>query len=309
MQRDIQMRAPVRRAIIAGMATVRASLPKNGTGNPVPIIEIADDAETSAATHEIHDHARRLLAFAVIAFDLAAPEQSARIEIAALIAQIAVDVGIVDRAIDARGIRARDRQRPDGKFPIAHMQRRADDRAELAGIALENFRVPDVDPRRVGDDLIDAHRLGHDAAEIFPMLERDGFALVFGLFRKRDPQIVERAVVPFRIDDGRQAAPAPRRKVRCRIERDDAHDADDGAQQHIFEPELQVTQRRGGDGRGQKSIPLILAKVIRGHARRGSGPVKSGRRRFPRLRHGLHQGGACGGRHDAFAHDAGAQSG
>lgn len=88
------------------------------------------------------------------------------------------------------------------------------------------------------------------------MRERDFFAFGFGFFWKRYAQVFKRTIVPFRIDHGRQTTPAPSGKMRRHIEWNDAHDADDGAQQQIFEPELQIAERRSGDGRGQKSVSL-----------------------------------------------------
>src|SRR6185437_8799473 len=66
------------------------------------VVKIADDAEPAAAADEVHDEARCLLALAMIAFDPAAPEQAAGIKIAALIPHVAIDIRVVDRAIDAR---------------------------------------------------------------------------------------------------------------------------------------------------------------------------------------------------------------
>jgi hypothetical protein len=44
--------------------------------------------------------------------------------------------------------------------------------------------------------------------------------------------------------------------MRRNVERHDANDADDQTEKRIFEPELQIAQRRNGDGRGQWSNSL-----------------------------------------------------
>ena len=57
----------------------------------------------------------------------------------------------------------------------------------------------------VGDDAIDLHGLGHDAAEVLPHRERDGLALLRRLLGKGDGQVVQRALVAAIV--GRDQAP------------------------------------------------------------------------------------------------------
>jgi hypothetical protein len=47
------MRAPYARAIMAGQRTDVAGLPKNGTGMPRAVVQVADDPEAPALAHEI----------------------------------------------------------------------------------------------------------------------------------------------------------------------------------------------------------------------------------------------------------------
>ena len=95
---------------------------------PLRVVEIGDEAEPAALAHIIHDQARGLLRL-VLAGGAAAAEQAARIELLALRAEIAVDVRILDLAVDAGGAHAGERDRPHAELPIAHMhgddQRRA----------------------------------------------------------------------------------------------------------------------------------------------------------------------------------------
>ena len=160
-------------------------------------------------THKVHDGARRLLALTVIAFNAATPEQTTRIEVLALPAQVTVDIGIIDRPVNGRGVGASDRQWPNCQFPIAHVQRSADDRPKLICIAIEHSGVLDRDVLRVGDELIDPHRFRHDTAEVFPMCQGNRIALCLRLFRKGNGQIGERPLVTLGIDDGGKPAPAP----------------------------------------------------------------------------------------------------
>ena len=57
----------------------------------------------------------------VLAGGAAAAEQAARIEVLALRTQIAVDVRVLDLAVDAGGAHAGERHRPHAELPIAHM--------------------------------------------------------------------------------------------------------------------------------------------------------------------------------------------
>ena len=92
------------------------------------VVQVADDAEAAALAHEVHDAARGVLPLLAVA-PLA--EQAARIEVAAQLAQVGVDVGVLDGAIDGGGVVAGERERPDRQLPIAHVQGHADGGAEL----------------------------------------------------------------------------------------------------------------------------------------------------------------------------------
>ena len=153
---------------------------------------------------------RRALVVAVIALHLAAAEQPAREQVLALLADVCVDIRVIDRTIDAGRVRLGKSQRPDGELPVAHVQRDADGGPELVAVPLEDFLIDDLDPRGVGEQAVHQHGFGHDAAEILPVRRRDDFPLRIAFFRKGDGKVVEGSLMPLGINDGCECTPGSR---------------------------------------------------------------------------------------------------
>ena len=93
----------------------------------------------------------------------------------------------------------------------------------------------------IGDDAVDLHRLGHDAAEVFPHAERDGLALARALLGKGDGEIVERALVAAIV--GRDQPPELCRDAAADIERRRAHQRRDQPQRQVFDAIAQIVQQ------------------------------------------------------------------
>jgi hypothetical protein len=184
-------------------------------------VQVADQAQPTSLAHEIHDQARRFLALLDAAVHAPLAEQAAGIEVAAQPAQIGIDIGVLDGAVDGCGIVAGKREWPDGELPVAHVQGYADGGAQFVAIALVNAAGDNLDAAGIGDDAVDLHGLGHHAAEVFPHAERDRLALPRRLFGEGDGQVVECPLVAPVI--GSNEPPRLGRDAAAEIERHHAH--------------------------------------------------------------------------------------
>ena len=102
--------------------------------------------------------------------------------------------------------------------------------------------VGDVQTARVVEKAIDIHRFDHHATEIFPSRERDALTLFRGFFGESAFEIEKRALVPA--VERRDQAPRLRRDTARKIDRGQADETDEKAQDHIFEPVAQVAPER-----------------------------------------------------------------
>src|SRR5262249_6489785 len=95
------------------------------------VVQVADEAEPPALAYKVHDQPS-----GVLTFRTAAPptEQPSGIESSSSLAQIEVNVGVFDGAIDCGRIIAGDRERPDRQLPIARVQGYADCRTKFVPI-------------------------------------------------------------------------------------------------------------------------------------------------------------------------------
>ncbi len=223
------------------------------------IVEVADEAEPAAAAHEIHDGARRSLVVTVIA-DAAATEQSVGVQLLALVAQVLVDIGVGDGAIDGGRIGAGPGERQDRQLPVAHVQADADGRPELVLVAGENVLADDIDALGLGQEAIDAHRLDHDAAEVLPMLEGDLLAFRFALFGQSEREVGQRALVALGVDERRKPAPAPRGGARRHVEGEGAKETGDEPQNGIFGAPLQILETVAS-GHRPAGIPPVATNM------------------------------------------------
>ncbi len=210
-------------------------------GDAAVVEEIADETQTAAAAYVIRDQARGGGGFLHV---VAASEQAAGIEVLAGVAQVGVDVGVLDHAENRSRVFARRRHGPDGEFPVAHVERDADGRPELVAVAVEHALVQDLEARRLADDAIDLHGLGHDAAEVRPHGARDALALRLGFFRKCDRQIGHRAFVPS--VQRRDQRPRLGGHGDAHVERCQAHQRDDEADEGVFETVAQIEEHVHG---------------------------------------------------------------
>src|SRR5262249_51050299 len=105
------------------------------------VVQVADEAEPPALAYKVHDQPS-----GVLTFRTAAPptEQPSGIESSSSLAQIEVNVGGFDGAIDCGRIIAGDRERPDRQLPIARVQGYADCRTKFRGSPTSQARYPDA---------------------------------------------------------------------------------------------------------------------------------------------------------------------
>src|SRR5262252_255690 len=147
------------------------------------VVQVADEAEPPALAYKVHDQPS-----GVLTFRTAAPptEQPSGIESSSSLAQIEVNVGVFDGAIDCGRIIAGDRERPDRQLPIARVQGYADCRTKFVPIARKNLFVRNLDSFWLSDYPIDLHRLGHHAPEVLPHRKRDILTLPDTFLRESD---------------------------------------------------------------------------------------------------------------------------
>ena len=153
-------------------------------------VQIAHEPQPPALAHEIHDQPCGLLPLLDAAVDAALAEQAAGVEVAAQVPQVAVDIGVLHRAVDSRRVVAGERHRPydggcDRVGPLLRIPRDgrglddADDRGAWRPPGIRRVRFP-RSRRRTG-----RHAPGARLRRSGRTRQLSGGATSFGLHRDR----------------------------------------------------------------------------------------------------------------------------
>jgi len=149
---------------------------------------------------------------------------------------------------------------------------------------LDDFRRLDLNAT-AGRDLVEVEEFGEHPAEIVPHAERDRLDLGRGLFRERQGEIVQRALVPVKARGDR--APALSRPSRGKVDRQGARHGGYDKKSNIFKsvtqgsskrPSGERSSRRDADGACLPSRPpLVNPRLRRPAGLRGAGFMLSSR--------------------------------